>query len=106
MGINLCFLYKTVGEQQKAVNLVRTLSHIWERREILHPEFFEGKEQADLIRKSIFTFLSVICDKIDNIDSQDKSIQRNIRTITIGSEEPQTDKIPEMINIVSRFILS
>jgi transcriptional regulator with XRE-family HTH domain len=57
---NLCFLYRRIGERQRALDLVRTLPHVWESREILLPEMQEGHDVLDSLKKAISIVLSML----------------------------------------------
>lgn len=42
---NLCFLYRELGQAEKAFALGKTLPHIWECREVLLPDLAEDREE-------------------------------------------------------------
>lgn len=104
---NLCFLYSSINEQQKAIDLARTLPHIWECREMILPdELLEGSEYLEAVKKCIFSALSVICEKISTIDGRKKTISEIIGTITLGSQENvyTSENLPQMLLTISNFI--
>lgn len=102
----LCFLYNNNGEHQKALDLAQTLPHVWESREMLFIELFNGREYMDSLKKSINTVLSLICEKINNAEHHE-SMESNIeKLIALG---PQTNTYMfgnnrDIINKIINFI--
>ena len=45
---NLLFLYLRANQDEKAAALIRSLPHIWESREILMPEVFDGETKCSM----------------------------------------------------------
>lgn len=103
----LCFLYKNNGEQQKALDLARTLPHVWESREMLLIELFNGSEYMDSLKKSINTVLSIICEKIDNSEHHE-NMESNIKkmfalgprtnTYMFGNNQDAISKIADFLD--------
>ena len=62
---NLLFLYLRADQQEKAKSLIRSLPHIWESREILMSEVYDGEEYTKEFKKCIIKVLSFLCQKID-----------------------------------------
>jgi transcriptional regulator with XRE-family HTH domain len=80
----LCFLYKSLGEQEKAVSVAKTLPHFWESRELILPEILKGKDYKSALNDSIKTILSIICEKIEVTKQGDTSELSSKRTVSIG----------------------
>ena len=99
---NLCFLYLKANEAEKAKNLVKTLPHIWESREMLLPEIFQDNEYNNELKKSIITVLSLFCDKIQNIESRKYS--EADKTIAIGINAKSYDDLREKLNLLTNFL--
>lgn len=59
---NLCFLYKSDGQLEKAVALGKTLPHIWECREILLPDLVSEDARADTVERSFNIAAQVLKD--------------------------------------------
>lgn len=59
---NLCFLYRSVGQNEKAVASGRTLPHIWECREILLPELVSEDVKEDAVHTSYNIARQVLYD--------------------------------------------
>lgn len=67
---NLLFLYLKAGMDHKAKSLIRSLPHIWESREILMPEVYNGNDYTDELKKCIIQVLVFLCSKIDAAPSR------------------------------------
>lgn len=65
--VNLLFLHLRSGQREKASQLVQSLSHIWESREIMMPELYDGEAYSEQLRKAILKALVFFCQKIDAI---------------------------------------
>lgn len=48
---NLCFLYMSNQQSEKAISLAKTLPHIWECREVLLPFLYGESEQAEALER-------------------------------------------------------
>lgn len=59
---NLAFLYKAVGQQQKAEEIGRSLPHIWECREILMPDLVPAEKRAAEAARSMDIAQQVLRD--------------------------------------------
>ena len=59
---NLCSLYKTTGQTQKALELGRTLPHIWESREILLPDLVPEQDRSATVARSLDIANQVLAD--------------------------------------------
>lgn len=103
---NLCFLYNSIGSQKKAVDLSRTLPHIWECREMILPELLEGSEYMEALKKCIYSVLSAIYEKISTIDGHKKTISEITKMIALGPQESVyiSQNFPKMLNVISDFI--
>lgn len=103
---NLCFLYNSVCEKQKALDLARTLPHIWECREMVFPELHEGSEYIEALKKCIYSIVSVICEKICRINGHKKTISEITEMIALGPQvsDYASEKFPEKLNTISEFI--
>ena len=61
---NLCFLYQATGQSQKAIDLGKTLPHIWECREILLPDLVSTDERAHMVSRTLNIVLQVLKDLV------------------------------------------
>ncbi len=98
----LCFLYNKNAENEKAIGYARTLPHIWESREMLLCEFACEEEYTNTVKKVTELALSMIYEKIKNI--QPASFHKNINRLTIGHEITfNKENIGEILETVSEF---
>ena len=81
---NLCFLYDGIGEHEKAIDLARTLPHVWESREILLPELLGGQARIDALRQSASVIIALLSERIDALDSPKGSESKVEKMITLG----------------------
>lgn len=99
---NLCLLYLKLNEDEKALNLAKTLPHVWESREFLLPEMFPGDEYIAELKKGIATVLTVICEKIKNAN---KNLNSNAdKMLAIGPYTDSIDDIKEKLEMVAKFL--
>ena len=101
---NLCFLYLKANESDKAINLAKTLPHVWECREMLLPEMFNEFDYVSELRKGIITVLSVICEKIET--SKNHNLSRCDKLIAVGPNTNMSyDDWKEKIDLVTQFLM-
>lgn len=94
---SLCFLYRITGLGQEAEKLGRTLSHVWESREMILPELLEGQESVDYLKKVLPMILSLLCEKIDAAEGGRKEDTKRI--IAIGPGDIPHTKEAKMVMI-------
>lgn len=99
---NLYFLYLKANETEKAQNLVRSLPHIWECREILLPEMFNDYEYPNELKKAIIKVLAVICEKIKN--SRSRKYANPDNTIAEGIDFDLNGDIKNKIKLLMEFL--
>ena len=63
--VNLLFLYMKAGKEERAREMVKQLPHIWESREMVMPETYEGEEYREELKKAVRRALAFLCVKID-----------------------------------------
>lgn len=59
---NLCFLYKAAGFSEKAVEMGKTLPHIWECREMLLPDLVPEDQRSEMAARSFNISCQVLRD--------------------------------------------
>lgn len=69
-AVNLLFLYKRAGEKEKAKELVKSLPHIWESREMVTPEVYEGGEYREALKAAVRKALAFLCLKIEGCNER------------------------------------
>ena len=68
--VHMIFLNLKLGMIDKANELVNSLPHFWESREVLIPEVYCGDEYVEELKKSIIKALVFFCGKIQNLQSR------------------------------------
>lgn len=99
---NLCFLYLKKNEDEKAIELAKTLPHVWECREILLPEMFIEDKYIIELRKGIVTVISVICEKIEN-SKKDKNSSID-KMIAIGPNPNWNNDLKGKLEMLAQFL--
>lgn len=84
-AVNLLFLYIRAGEQDEAKDLIRSLPHIWESREMVMPEVYEGEEYRKELKKAVRKALAFLCMKIE------------------GCGERRSGEVPEYVQLGVEF---
>ncbi|MDR0905840.1 MAG: helix-turn-helix domain-containing protein [Oscillospiraceae bacterium] len=68
---NLCLLYAKVGERERAIDLARTLPHIYESRVATLPLVLDGEEREAALKSAIFSAVDLLCVSIYSLASGD-----------------------------------
>lgn len=87
---NLCQLYLRVNEYEKGSNLIKSLPHIWECREMLVPEHYRGNDYSLEIKKSISIIFNMIANKIKIIEDGQLTLIDEI--FVLGSNNKLNDE--------------
>lgn len=98
----LCFLYKSLGEQEKALSLAKTLPHFWESRELILPEILEEQDYEATLRDSVKIILSIICGKIEDVQQDRKTDLNSKRIVSIGP--PTENRLSYDFSVIKDFI--
>lgn len=61
---NLCCLYLQANQPEKARELIRSLPHIWESRELMWPETFDDAAYPAACKEAVRKCIQVLYDKI------------------------------------------
>ncbi len=95
--VNLLFLYRATGAQEKAQRLVKDLPHIWESREMMLAEVDEHRTQA--LKAAIRKALVVLCRKIDGLGDAGTPdyVQLGVDFETEMSAEEMIEKIEKFL---------
>lgn len=99
---NLIFLYLRRGEVASASELLRSLPHIWESREVLAPEVCEGEEYEHELRKVIVKALVFFCGKIDAIPTRERGATPEY--IQLGVDFEPTMSVEAMLARLGEFL--
>jgi transcriptional regulator with XRE-family HTH domain len=99
---NLCFLYLKRTDQENAMQLARTLPHVWECRELIMPEMHPEEDYRAELRKGIRTTLSVICAKIMN--AQEYPHVREDLLIALGPDGRDDGDMTKQMELLVHFL--
>ena len=100
----LCLLYDEAGEKERAVAYGRTLPHLWESREMIRTELYEGDEYREELRKLVILALSLLKQRI-NGDHRENYIQIK-RDFNAGMKTNAdfSDSGKDALNVIARFL--
>lgn len=99
---NLLFLYLKAGKTEEARALVRTLPHIWESREVLMPEVYEGAAYGEALKAAITKALVFLCSKIDALPC--RTLGRTPEYIQLGVDFTPKKTAAEMLEEIGAFL--
>lgn len=96
--VNLLYLYRKTGAQQKIQAMVRELPHIWESREIMLAEVDRQRGQA--VGQAIHKALVMLCGMIDRVD-EDAAIPAHVQ---LGMDFDQKADEQSMLAKIGQFL--
>jgi len=100
--VNLLFLYIKAGMREKADGLIRELPHIWESREMVMPEAYDGEEYEEALKKAARKALAFLCMKIDG-----KAVRKageTLEYVQLGVEFENGMSDREMLRRIGEFL--
>jgi len=100
--VNLVFLHLKMNKIDKVNELIKSLPHIWESREILIPEVYDGDEYVKELKKSVVKALVLLCTKIQN--SKSRTYAEIPSYFQTGEFEPKESN-DEMLDLIKNFLL-
>ena len=100
--VNLVFLYLRRREPEKAGELLRSLPHVWESREMLAPELFEGEEYEQGLREAITKALVFLCQKVDAARTRERGATPEY--VQLGVDFEPTMSTDEMLARLGEFL--
>ena len=99
--VHMIFLNLKLGRIDKANELVKSLPHIWESREVLIPQVYCDNEYAEELKKSIIKALVIICTEIQN---QPKRKYGEIPSyFQLGVDFESTESVSDMLKKINDF---
>ncbi len=101
---NLLFLYIKSGRVDKAKALVQSMPHIWESREIMMPEVYDGEAYPEELKKAMVKALVFLCGKIDALPSRIYGATPSY--IQLGVDFTPSKSVDEMLEQIKRFLFS
>lgn len=103
-AVNLIFLYLKSAEADNVNDLIKSLPHVWESREVLMPEVFDGDDYVEELRKLIKRILVFFCDKIENVPTRKIGETPNYIQFSLDFESKKS--VGEMLDMISVFLLT
>jgi transcriptional regulator with XRE-family HTH domain len=100
--VNLLFLYLKLSKTEKANELIKSLPHIWESREIIMPELYDGDEYIEKLKESITKALVLLCGKINGLQSRKYAEAPSY--LQLGVDFQINENIDEMLNLIGDFL--
>jgi len=101
-AVNLLFLYMRAGEREKAKGLTKTLPHLWESREMVMPEVYEGEEYREALKGSMRKALIFLCLKAEQCGSRKMGEVPGYVQLGVEFENGMDDK--EMLKRIGEFL--
>jgi len=100
----LCLLYDEAGEKARAIEYGRTLPHIWESREMIRTELYEGEEYREELHKLVIIALSLLRQRI-NGDHRGNYIQMK-KDFNAGmkTDSDFADNGREAMRVIAEFL--
>lgn len=99
--VNLLHLYRRAGRTEAARELVRSLPHIWESREMLAPEVFEGAEYREALAESVRRALVFLCQRIAACEEERDSVPSYIQ---LGVNFDTDAEVQELLVQIGAFL--
>ncbi len=99
---NLCFLYLKAEKGEAAIQLGKTLPHVWESREVLVPQLTDTIVDRNRLMEGIRTTINVIYSKVIEFDDSDR--EETIKMLVLGPREFEDVDYKEKIKVISEFL--
>lgn len=99
---NLLFLFLRAGQWDDAGALVRTMPHIWESREMLMPELYEGEEYRRALKESVVKALVYLWTKI--VLEPERVRGRTPEHIQLGVDFTPPKPVEQIIGEIAEFL--
>ena len=99
---NLLFLYLRTGRNEQARALIRSLPHIWESREMLMPEAYDGDAYTTELQRAVGKALVYLCGRIDA--AADRRYGETPHYIQLGVDFTPTESVEAMLDRIGRFL--
>lgn len=100
---NLLFLYLRANRRQDAEELLQTLPHVWESREVLKAEICNNLEYDEALKIAIYQLFSFYCEKIKARTTRKYGLTPSY--IQLGVDWESNVEIETMLNIFREFLI-
>lgn len=101
-SVNLMYLYIRAGRIDDARKLIKSLPHIWESREMLVPEPFDGGAHAAELRDAVRRALVYLCMRIEGTERRIYGKTPEYVQLGVDFTPRMTDG--EMLGAIERFL--
>ena len=100
--VHMMFLYLKLGKIDETNKLVKSLPHIWESREVMMSEVYDGKEYEIELKKAIIKALAFFVNKINNCPN--RKYGEIPSYFQLGVDFELKESIPDTIKVISDFV--
>jgi len=100
-AVNLIFLCLKTGRDERAKELIRSLPHIWEAREMLMPEVYDGPEYDDALRLSVKKALVFLYGRIKAADDRRRGDVPEY--VQLGVDFDAENDVRKMLDAIAGF---
>jgi transcriptional regulator with XRE-family HTH domain len=99
----LFIIMKSAMTREETLLKVKQLTHIWESREMITAELYEGDERVEYLKSLIHLMISLLYDKIENGRLNDTEL---LKMIFLGSQSIDDNKesIVKKLETIKDFI--
>jgi len=101
----LFIIMKSRMSHEEALTNVRQLTHIWESREMITSELYEGEERVKYLKSLVHLVISLLYDKIENGRLNDMEL---LKMIYLGPQNTEEDKesVLKKLERIKDFIIN
>ena len=101
-AVNLIFLYARAGREDDAKKLIKSLPHIWEAREMLIPETYDGEEYTEQLKLSVKKALVFLTEKIEAAENRTRG--KLPKYVQLGVEFENGRSAQDMLRVITDFM--
>lgn len=101
-SVNLIFLYLRLGRMEEATGMVKSLSHVWESREVMLPELTEGEEYPKALGEAIRKILVYFTMKIEALSERKPGVIPEYFQLGVDFTPKMSDG--EMLRLIDAFL--
>ena len=101
-SVNLLFLYLRLGRMEEATGMVKSLSHVWESREVMLPELAEGEEYPKALGEAIRKVLTYFAMKIELAEGRTRGEIPDYFQLGVDFTPRMSDG--EMLRLIDAFL--
>jgi transcriptional regulator with XRE-family HTH domain len=100
----LCLLYDEAGDKERAIAYGRTLPHLWESREMIRTELYEGEEYQEELRKTVISALSLLKQRINGDHRGDHLQMKKDFNAGMQTDADFLDNGREALKVIGEFL--